>query len=82
MIAETTGELRLVIPAWGGIILAAIGIAYIILGTWWPRPLDVLSMTVLGCLVGLVACAWVPLAKPEGLPGHGQTSLGPRRPDG
>ena len=64
MIAETTGELRLVIPAWGGIILAAIGIAYIILGTWWPRPLDVLSMTVLGCLVGLVACAWVPLAKP------------------
>ena len=64
MLAETTGELRLVIPAWGGIVLAMVGVAYIILGTWWPRPLDVLSMTVLGCMVGLVACAWVPLAKP------------------
>jgi len=56
--------LRLAIPAWGSILLAFLGAACLVLGGRWPRLFGVLSMTVLGCLIGLVACVWVPLAQP------------------
>jgi len=64
MLAETAGELRLTIPAWGSVLLLLLGAAYLVFGTRWPRLFDVLSMTVLGCVVGLIACVWVPLAEP------------------
>jgi hypothetical protein len=64
MLAETTGELRLAIPMWGSIVLALVGVVYLVLGTWWRRFFDVLSMTVLGCLAGLVVGAWIPLSQP------------------
>jgi len=64
MPAAATNELRLAVPMWGSILLALLGAAYLVLGGRWPRLFGVLSMTVLGCLVGLVACVWVPLAQP------------------
>jgi len=64
MLAATTGELRLVVPMWGSILIAVLGAVYLVIGGRWPRLFDVLSMTVLGCAIGLVACAWVPLAQP------------------
>jgi hypothetical protein len=64
MLAATTGELRLVIPVWGSILLALVGVGYLIFGDWLRRFFDVLSMTVLGCVVGLIACPWVPLPQP------------------
>lgn len=64
MIASATTELRLVIPAWGCVILMAVGMIYLVLGSWWPRLFTVFSMTVLGCVAGLMASPWVPLAQP------------------
>jgi len=64
MLAEITGELRLTIPAWGSVLLLLLGAAYLVFGTRWPRLFDVLSMTVLGCMGGLVACVWIPLVEP------------------
>jgi hypothetical protein len=64
MLAEITGELRLIIPAWGSVLLLLLGAAYLVFGTRWPRLFDVLSMTVLGCVAGLVACVWIPLVEP------------------
>ena len=61
MLAGSTAELRFLIPAWGDILIALIGAAYLVFGGQWPRLFDVLSMTVLGCLVGLVASVWVPI---------------------
>jgi hypothetical protein len=53
-LAETTAELRFTIPAWGSALLVLIGVVYLVFGTWWRRAFDVLSMTVLGGVVGLV----------------------------
>jgi hypothetical protein len=64
MLASSIGELRPAIPAWGCILLAGLGVVYLLLGSRWPRVFDVLSMTVIGCIVGLVAASWVPLAQP------------------
>jgi len=64
MLAATAGELRLAVPDWGSVLLALVGIGYLVFGTAWPRLFDVLSMTVLGCMVGLVVCPWVPLWQP------------------
>jgi len=64
MLASTTGELRLVIPVWGCILLAGVGVVYLLFGSRWPRLFNVLSMTVLGCIVGMVAASWIPLAQP------------------
>jgi len=64
MPAATTNELRLTIPMWGSGLLALLGVAYLVWGGRWRRLFGVLSMTILGCLVGLVACIWVPLAQP------------------
>jgi hypothetical protein len=64
MLAATTGELRLVIPVWGSILLALVGVGYLVFGDWLRRFFDVLSMTVLGCMVGLLAHPWVPVWQP------------------
>jgi len=64
MIASTTGQMRLVIPAWGSIILIGVGVVYLVLGTRWPLLLNVLSMTFLGCVLGMAFSLWVPLAQP------------------
>ncbi|MBM4018520.1 MAG: hypothetical protein FJ288_09375 [Planctomycetes bacterium] len=64
MLAAATGELHLIIPIWGGIALVLAGAAYLVLGTVQPRLFDVLSMTVMGCMAGLVACPWLPLWQP------------------
>jgi len=64
MLAATTNELRLAIPIWGNLAFALVGVAYLVLGGRWPRFFDVLSMTVLGCLMGLAASAWLPLSQP------------------
>jgi len=61
VLAASTTELRFLIPAWGDIVLALVGTVYLVFGGRWPRVFDVLSMTVLGCMVGLVASIWVPL---------------------
>jgi hypothetical protein len=63
MLAATTGELRLVIPAWGCILLAGVGAVYLLVGSRWPRVFNVLSMTVLGCIVGMVVSSWIPLVQ-------------------
>ena len=62
MLAITTGELRLMVPPWGCVLLVVLGVIYLVFGSCWPRFFDVLSMTVVGCATGLVASAWVPLA--------------------
>lgn len=64
MLAATTGELRLAIPAWGCILLMGMGAVYLLFGARWPRFFNVLSMTVLGCALGMVISGWVPLAQP------------------
>ena len=64
MLGSTMGELRLVIPVWGCIPVAGLGVVYLLLGSRWPRVFNVLSMTVLGCIVGMVVASWVPLAQP------------------
>lgn len=61
MLAAATMELRLVIPTWGDALLMAVGSGYLVVGGRWPRLFDVFSMTVIGCVVGLVVGNWVPL---------------------
>ena len=63
-LAAATEVMRLVIPPWGCILLIGAGAVYLVLGARWPRLFDVLSMTFLGCVVGLVVSQWVPLAQP------------------
>jgi len=64
MLAAATGELHMAVPDWGSVALVLAGVAYLVYGSAWLRLFDVLSMTVLGCMVGLVACPWVPLWQP------------------
>jgi len=64
MLAAGAGELHLVIPVWGAILLVLVGVAYLGFGALLPRLFTVLSMTVVGCAVGMAASAWVPLAQP------------------
>ena len=64
MLAATAGELRLAVPDWGSVLLALVGLGYLVFGSSRPRLFDVLSMTVVGCMVGLVACPWIPLWQP------------------
>jgi hypothetical protein len=64
MLAATAGELRLAVPDWGSVLLVLVGVAYLVFGSSRPRLFGVLSMTVLGCMVGLVACPWIPLWQP------------------
>lgn len=64
LLAAITGNLRLAVPDWGCVVLIVVGVAYLVFGSAWPRLFDVLSMTVLGCMAGLVACPWVPLWQP------------------
>jgi len=63
-IAAATGDGSLMIPTWGCILLVGIGAVYLVLGTRWARLFNVLSMTFLGCVGGLVVSQWVPLAQP------------------
>ena len=63
-LAATTEMMRLSIPPWGCILLIGAGAVYLVLGARWPRLFDVLSMTFLGCVIGLVVSQWVPLAQP------------------
>jgi len=63
-IAAATEEMRLVIPPWGCVLLLGVGTVYLVLGSRWSRLLTVLSMTFLGCVLGLVASQWVPMAQP------------------
>ncbi|KPK47072.1 MAG: hypothetical protein AMK72_08910 [Planctomycetes bacterium SM23_25] len=64
MMASATGEMRLVIPLWGSIVLVGAGAVYVVFGSRWPRLFNVLSMTFLGCIAGMVLSAWVPLGQP------------------
>ena len=64
MLAVATTQTRFIIPVWGFILLMGLGVVYLVLGTRWPRLFTVLSMTVLGCVVGMVASQWIPLAQP------------------
>jgi len=64
LLAAATGNLRLAVPDWGCAVLVGAGLVYLVFGSAWPRLFDVLSMTVLGCMVGLLACPWVPLWQP------------------
>ncbi len=70
-IAAATGQMRLVIPAWGCLLLLGMGAVYLVLGARWPRLFNVLSTTFLGCVGGLVASQWVPLAQPLVIVGGG-----------
>jgi hypothetical protein len=63
-LAAATEVMRLVIPPWGCLLLIGAGTVYLVLGARWPRLFDVLSMTFLGCVIGLVVSQWVPLAQP------------------
>lgn len=63
-LAAAIEVMRLVIPPWGCILLLGVGAVYLILGARWPRLFDVLSLTFLGCIFGLVVSQWVPLAQP------------------
>jgi len=60
MLAATAGELRLVIPVWGSALLGLLGLAYLVFGGRWPRVFDVLSLTVIGCGVGLMVSPLLP----------------------
>jgi len=53
-----------VIPPWGSIVLVGVGVVYLVLGTRWPRLFNVLSMTFLGCMLGMVLSPWIPLVQP------------------
>ena len=64
MVASTTGPVQWVVPAWGSIILMGVGVVYLVLGTRRPLMFNVLSMTFLGCVLGMVLSLWVPLARP------------------
>ena len=64
MLAAAASDLRLSVPAWGSILIIGTGAVYLVLGTRWPRLFNVLSMTVLGCVVGMVASSWIPLSQP------------------
>jgi len=64
MLAAATGELNLVIPFWGSVLLALVGVVYLVFGSRWPRLFDVLSMTVFGCAVGFHVSQWVPVWQP------------------
>ena len=64
MLAAATGELNLVIPPWGTVLVALVGVVYLVFGSRWPRFFDVLSMTVFGCAVGLQVSQWVPVWQP------------------
>jgi len=64
MIASTTGDTGLIIPVWGSILLFGVGLVYLVLGSRWPRLFSVLSMTFLGCVVGMVVSWWIPLGQP------------------
>ncbi|MFO8014191.1 MAG: hypothetical protein R6X20_12905 [Phycisphaerae bacterium] len=70
-LAAATEVMRLVIPPWGCFLLIGAGAVYLVLGARWPRLFDVLSMTFLGCVVGLVVSQWVPLAQPLVIAGGG-----------
>jgi len=70
-IASATGQMRLVIPPWGCLLLLGVGAVYLVLGARWQRLFNVLSMTFLGCVGGLVASQWVPLAQPLVIVGGG-----------
>jgi len=61
MLAAASTELRFLVPAWGDVLVALVGLAYMVLGGRWSRLFDVLTMTVLGCAAGLVASVWVPV---------------------
>jgi len=63
-LASATEVMRLVIPPWGCILLVGVGAVYLVMGARWSRLFDVLSMTFLGCVVGLFVSQWVPLAQP------------------
>lgn len=60
-LAEAAVPVRLSVPPWGGVMLAVVGAAYLLLGSRAARIFDVLSMTLLGCAVGLALSAHVPL---------------------
>jgi hypothetical protein len=62
VLAGATRTLELAVPVWGGALLAGAGLVYLAAGGLWPLVFDVLSLTVLGCGVGLVVAAWVPMA--------------------
>jgi len=64
MLAAETVATRFIVPAWGCILLMGLGVVYLIFGTRWPRLFNVLSMTVLGCVAGMVASQWIRLAQP------------------
>ncbi|MBL7141208.1 MAG: hypothetical protein ISS74_09900 [Planctomycetes bacterium] len=63
-LAAATEQMRLAIPPWGCVLLLGVGTAYLVLGSRWSRLFTVLSMTFLGCIIGLVVSQWVPLAQP------------------
>ncbi len=64
MIASATREMQPLIPPWGSIILVGVGVVYLVLGTRWPRLFNVLSMTFLGCVAGMVLSSWIALPQP------------------
>ena len=64
MMASATSQMQPVIPPWGSIVLVGVGAVYLVLGTRWPRLFNVLSMTFLGCMLGMVLSSWIPLVQP------------------
>jgi len=64
MMASATSQMQPVIPPWGSIVLVGVGVVYLVLGTRWPRLFNVLSMTFLGCMLGMVLSPWIPLVQP------------------
>ena len=64
MMASATSQMQPVIPPWGSIVLVGVGGVYLVLGTRWPRLFNVLSMTFLGCMLGMVLSSWIPLVQP------------------
>ncbi len=64
MMASATSQMQPVIPPWGSIVLVGVGAVYLVLGTRWPRLFNVLSMTFLGCMLGMVLSPWIPLVQP------------------
>jgi len=63
-VTTATEQMRLVIPPWGCVLLLGVGTVYLIVGSRWSRLFTVLSMTFLGCVLGLVVSQWVPLVQP------------------
>jgi len=64
MMASATSQMQPVIPPWGSIVLVGVGVVYLVLGARWPRLFNVLSMTFLGCMLGMVLSPWIPLVQP------------------